>query len=180
MQLIQRIVRALCNVWRVQTSNPPVRKKIAATIGGGAVALAVAMIAPFEGLETKSYRDIVGIWTVCYGETRGVTSTSQYTPAQCKTMLSERVAEFDRAIDKCLPKGLSDPTRASFISLAYNIGSHGFCSSSISRHAMNGNLPQACENIKLYNKARVMGKLQSIRGLTLRRKAESDLCKSGL
>lgn len=156
------------------------RKKIASTIGGGAIALAVAVIAPFEGLETKAYRDIVGVWTVCYGETHGVTPSTQHTPKQCKTMLAERVAKFDQEISPCLPKGLSDPTRASFISLAYNIGSHGFCKSSISRHALSGNLPQACENIKLYNKARVNGVLKPVRGLTLRRLAESDLCKSGL
>lgn len=155
-------------------------RKPAAAIGGGAIALAVALIAPFEGLETKAYRDIVGVWTVCYGETRGVRPGQSYTPAQCKTMLADRVAEFDRNIQRCLPGGLPDPTRASFVSLAYNIGEPAFCKSSISRKALQGDLRGACDSILLYNKARVNGKLQEVRGLTRRRNAERDLCLSGL
>ncbi|WP_412074125.1 glycoside hydrolase family protein [Tritonibacter mobilis] len=51
-----------------------VRKRTIGVLAGGSMALASALsfIGQWEGLRTKAYRDIVGVWTVCYGETKGV------------------------------------------------------------------------------------------------------------
>lgn len=154
------------------------KSKVAGGIAGGVFALAMAIIQPWEGRELRAYRDIVGVPTICMGETRGVQMGDVATPAECDTMLAKGVAEFEAAIRPCLPAILPDKTRAAFISLAYNIGSGGFCASSISRRALAGDLPGACNAIMLYNKA---GRpLKVIRGLTNRRAAERDLCREGL
>lgn len=143
---------------------------------GAAVALAVTLIGPWEGRELRAYRDIVGIPTVCYGETRGVKMGDSYTPAECETMLARGVAEFEAGIRPCLPTALPDKTRAAFISAAYNIGIKGFCGSSMSRKAKAGDLVGACNSLTLWNKAG--GKV--VRGLTNRRAAERALCLDGL
>ncbi|MER5174127.1 glycoside hydrolase family protein, partial [Thioclava kandeliae] len=50
------------------------RKRHAAGVAGvaAAIALAITTIAPWEGKELRAYRDIVGIPTICFGETEGV------------------------------------------------------------------------------------------------------------
>jgi lysozyme len=148
-------------------------------ITGAAVAVSIATVAliqPWEGLSLRSYPDVIGVWTACWGETRNIREGQTFTREQCDSQLSARVAEFELAIRPCLPLTLPDKTRAAFISLAYNIGSGGFCKSSIARLAKAGNLQAACDRILLYNKAG--GRV--VRGLVNRRNAERDLCLAGL
>jgi lysozyme len=55
-------------------------KRATAAIAGaaGAVALSIAaLIKPWEGRELKAYKDIVGVWTICDGETKGVKPADQ-------------------------------------------------------------------------------------------------------
>lgn len=159
-----------------QDESGRVNRKGAVVGATGALALAVALIAPWEGRELRAYQDIVGVWTICYGETRGVKPGDTATPAECQSMLAKGVAEFEAGIRPCLPATLPDPTRAAFISAAYNIGTGAFCRSSMSRRAMAGDLRGACDALMMWNKAGG----QVVRGLTNRRAAERELCLSGL
>ena len=143
---------------------------------GAVLALAAAVIAPFEGRELRAYRDIVGVWTICDGDTQGVRPGQVATPAECDSRLAARVAAFEREIRPCLPAQLPPETRAAFISAAYNIGSGAFCGSSMARRARAGDLRGACEALRLWNKAGG----QVVRGLVRRREAERALCLSGL
>jgi lysozyme len=155
-------------------------------VAGGAVGLTmlVAMAAPlisgFEGRETTAYRDIVGIWTICDGETLNVQPGDTATDAQCDEMLARRVRQFSVKISACLPPDLPLEAMAAFTSAAYNIGASGFCGSSMSRRARAGDLPGACNALLMWDKGRIKGVLQPIRGLTIRRQKERALCLSGL
>ena len=162
-------------IWRIIADEGGAAKAYVAG-AAAAVAIATAFIAPWEGRELRAYRDIVGIATICFGETRGVQIGDVATPAECQTMLAKGVAEFEVAIRPCLPATLPDKTRAAFISAAYNIGSGAFCASSMSRLAKVGNLIGACDALLRWDKAG--GKV--VRGLTNRRTAERDLCLAGL
>lgn len=157
--------------WR----KTPTRTGIGAS-AAAAIALASTLIVPWEGRELRAYRDIVGVPTICYGETRGVRMGDIATPAECDSMLAQAVAEFDLAIRPCLPPVLPDKTRAAFISAAYNIGSSAFCKSSMSRRALAGQLQDACDALLLWNKAG--GRV--VKGLVNRRNAERRLCLEGL
>jgi lysozyme len=148
----------------------------AGVAAAGAVAAAVALIAPWEGLRTQAYPDVIGVWTLCYGETRGVRPGDSATPAECRDMLAKAVAEFELTIRPCLPPVLPDQTRAAFVSLAYNIGTGAFCQSTVSRRALAGQVRAACEAILLYNRAG--GKV--VKGLVNRRSAERLVCLAGL
>ena len=147
--------------------------------------MAIALVGAWEGLRTKAYRDAVGVPTVCYGETRGVKMGHRYTVEQCKAMLGDGLQDFEKGIRKCLkkPDAIPDKSYVAFISLAYNIGQHGFCKSSIARYANRyadtGNLSDlraACNRILRYNKAG--GRVLS--GLVRRRKEERKLCIEGV
>jgi lysozyme len=156
------------------------RKTEAGIIAAAVVALALPLVQLWEGRSLVAYRDIAGIPTICDGETRGVKMGDRATPAECDAMTEAAVAEFERAIRPCLPRSLPTETRAAFVVTAYNIGASAFCGSSMSRRALAGDLRGACDALMLWNKARVNGQLQVVRGLTNRRAAERALCLRGL
>ena len=47
--------------------------------GAAATAVAIALIGGYEGLRTYSYQDVIGVWTACYGETRGIGPGMKFT-----------------------------------------------------------------------------------------------------
>ncbi|EDZ8791568.1 TPA: lysozyme, partial [Salmonella enterica subsp. enterica serovar Schwarzengrund] len=55
--------------------NSTLRKSVLAAVGGGAIAIASALITGptgndgLEGVSYIPYKDIVGVWTVCHGHT---------------------------------------------------------------------------------------------------------------
>jgi len=140
--------------------------------------LAVGIVGSFEGLRTMAYRDIVGIPTVCFGETRGVKMGDSYSVEECKEMLGDALVEFETGMRKCLraPDKVPDKPYVAFLSLAYNIGNGAFCKSSVARFANAGDLKRACNSIPLFNKAG--GKV--VKGLVRRRAEEQKLCLAGI
>lgn len=176
---MDRVVAAIAAFFRSLFGSP---KRAAGTAGSGAaIALAVAFIGPWEGVELRAYRDIVGVPTICYGETRGVQMGDTATLPECNAKLAAAVADFDRQMDPCVPRGLPDKTRAAFISFSYNLGPRILCTSPTMRgHLSRGDIAAACRSMTLFTKARINGVLQEVRGLTRRRTAERDLCLAGL
>lgn len=150
------------------------RNKIAAA--GAIAAFLAAFVGGWEGLRTEAYRDIVGVPTICYGETKGVRLGDKKTKAECNAMLLERLAEFEDGLDRCLVVPVPDKTKVAFVSWAYNVGLGAACRSTLVRKANAGDLVGACNELPRWNRAG--GKV--VKGLTNRRKAEQRLCLEGL
>nr|WP_301302403.1 lysozyme [Methylorubrum extorquens] len=142
--------------------------------------MAVKDVGQDEGLRLKTYKDIVGVPTYCYGETQNAKMGQTYTKAQCDELLLKRLDEFAGKVEQCVKKPMSDLTLVAFTGTAYNIGSGGFCGSTIVRRYNAGDYKGACDAILMWNKARVNGKMQPVRGLTLRRERERAKCLEGL
>ncbi len=141
-------------------------------------AMAIALVGGWEGLRTQAYRDVVGIPTVCFGETRGVKMGDRYTVAQCKEMLGSRLVEFETAMRRCLvaPDRIPDKPYVAMLSLSYNIGSSAFCKSTVARKANAGDLRGACDAFLAWNKAG--GRV--VQGLVNRRIEERKMCLEGV
>jgi GH24 family phage-related lysozyme (muramidase) len=179
-------------------SAPDTPAEIRAAIARGytppAVQLAIdKLIKPWEGIHLVAYRDIVGVPTICWGETKGVKMGMRKTLAECDAMLRKRVIE-----DYYLPlvdKGRGflkapDSVQASMISGAYNFGVGStnprrgqLGSTAMFIHIPNGEYRKACEAQTAWNKAG--GRV--VRGLVNRREmgdaqrlGEAELCVSGL
>lgn len=155
------------------------RAKLGAVTGSAAaIAIAVQFIGGWEGLRTEAYRDVVGVWTLCYGETRGVKPGQSATVAECDSMLARGIADFERDLDRCLadPALIPVETKIAMVSWAYNVGTGAACRSTLVRKANAGDLRGACEELPRWNRAG--GRV--IRGLTNRRVTERALCLRGL
>lgn len=70
---------------------------------------------------------------------------------------------------------MADETYAAFLSLSYNIGSAGFCKSSVARLWNAGETRAACDAMLEFNRAAGI----TMPGLTRRRTQERVLCLKG-
>ena len=68
--------------------SPKLRNSVLAAVGGGAIAIASALITGptgndgLEGVRYNPYQDVVGVWTVCYGHTgKDIMLGKKYTEA---------------------------------------------------------------------------------------------------
>lgn len=151
------------------------KTKIIASAVAGAIALATPFIAGWEGKRNDPYNDIVGIPTVCYGETR--VEMRRYSDTECISMLVKAVGEFAGPVLECTPVLAERPHQlAAATSLAFNIGSGGYCRSTAARRFNAGDIKGGCDAFLMWNKAG--GKV--VRGLVNRREAERKLCLTGL
>lgn len=156
-----------------EASRPkPVSRKRAA------LASAIAIAVPCEGLRQYAYRDPVGIPTICFGSTKGVKMGDTATETQCKAMLSREMLEAIEQVDRCVP-GLPPNVLAAFADAVYNMGTTIACStkdSTAARLLRAGEFIKACNELPKWNKARIAGVLAPLPGLTNRRGLERALC----
>jgi GH24 family phage-related lysozyme (muramidase) len=156
-----------------------IKGKTAGGIAGAsaaAIALAMAFIQPWEGRELRAYQDIVGVWTICDGETKGVRAGDVATPAQCDAMLAKSVRQYAAGLDACVVPQLPVKVEAALISWTYNVGVGAACGSTLVRKLNAGDLVGACDQLLRWDRA---GGRQ-VRGLTNRRIAERKLCLEGI
>ena len=141
----------------------------------GWLALAVAAVGAYEGYSGTAYLDVVDVPTICYGETRDVHLGQQKSRSECDELFSKRLVEFNDGVNSCVKVPLPDKRRVAMVSLAYNIGVHAFCGSTVVRRINAGDVVGACDAMRRWNQAG--GKV--VPGLTKRRAKERDLCLAG-
>lgn len=152
------------------------KTRIGITVVAAALAAAVPFIIDREGESLDSYQDIVGVWTICHGETFGVSAGDKLTKEQCDLLSQSRVGQFMLQIVPEIRYPISAPTLAAHTSFAYNIGLEGYKRSSTLRLTNQGDTAGGCRAMALWNKANgVVSK-----GLINRRNEEIKLCLSGV
>lgn len=168
------------------------KKGALSAVAGSALAFAVAFIGDWEGLRLTSYRDIVGVWTICYGETKGVGPGQTATKRECESLLAGSITSHEIGMRRCVSNpgpmlkdriakrnpetGIPTGPYVAFISLTYNIGVAGFCRSSLPARINEGDIRGACNLLPLFNRAG--GKV--VQGLVNRREKERQLCLEGV
>jgi lysozyme len=140
--------------------------------------IAVALVAPSEGLYTKAYYDIVGVKTVCYGATAadGVDLTRTYTPAECRAILSKDLVKYDKMVHSCIHVAIPPNREGALVDFTYNLGQGALCHGAVARDLNAGNVAAGCYAMLAYDHGRVHGRMQKIKGLTARRHLEYPLC----
>ena len=130
----------------------------------------IIFLKQFEGCRLKAYQDIVGVWTIGYGETLGVVEGMEWTQEEAERRLIIRAGYFlHQACLKCPQLFLEPPIRvAACASLEYNIGVGAFGASSVCRYTRRQEYNKAGASFLLWNKAG--GRV--VKGLTARRTKE--------
>lgn len=131
----------------------------------------IAIIKKFEGCRYIAYQDIVGVWTIGYGFTKGVKFGMSMSPEECDSRLLSEVRSYEAAVlAACTVK----PTQNQFdalVSLAWNIGIAGMSKSSVIKYHNKKDFVNAAKSFGMWNMAG--GKV--VQGLVNRRAAEAAL-----
>lgn len=146
-------------------------------IGGLAAMLAIALpvVAMWEGKSTDPYKDLVGKWTVCFGETN--VPMRRYTDAECEAMLTESLGEYGLAVVERNPSLANRPYQwAAASSLAFNIGTSAYRRSTVARRFSQGRWREACDAFLMWRYAGG----REVRGLLNRRRHEREICLTGV
>lgn len=142
----------------------------------------------YEGFRSAPYRDMVGVNTIGYGNTyypdrrKVQLSDKHLTEPQAEQLAMDIInLDFAPAVNKIfkdeIASGkLNQNMFDALVSLAYNIGVSALDNSnSVTGNIKKGNYKAAADGFLLWNKGRVSGNLQAIKGLTRRRKEEREL-----
>lgn len=122
------------------------------------------LIESFEGLRLTSYQDSVGVWTIGYGHTKGVTQGQTITQQQAEAFLQQDLAVAEAAVNGH-GLALTDNQFAALVSFTFNLGG-----GNLNKLLKNG-LAAVADRILLFDHAG--GK--ALAGLTRRRAAERAL-----
>lgn len=159
---------------------PPTGKgALVALLGGIAATGLLVTIPEDEGTRYTAYRDVVGVWTICQGDTKNIAPGMVETKAGCQKRLEQQLLAHAKPVMACTPRLREegrDYQRWAAVSLAYNIGTGAYCRSSIDRNFDAGNWRAGCDAMLMWRFAG--GK--EVRGLRLRRERERALCLKGL
>lgn len=125
----------------------------------------ISLIKKYEGCRLVAYKDAVGVWTIGYGHTGGVTSSMKITQAEAETFLRKDLVRFEGYVNS-LNISLTQNEFDALVSFTYNCGFGNL------KKLVNGrNKTEIANAILKYNKAG--GKV--LAGLTKRRKEEQQL-----
>lgn len=141
-------------------------------------ASAFAGIKGYEGYREKAYIPVPGdVPTIGYGTTKHPDGTSvklgeSTNRKQAEVYLKHDVSIFSKEISKCIKVPLSQNEHDAFLSLSYNIGSSAFCKSTLVKKLNTLDYLGACKEILKWDKFKGV----PLRGLTIRRNKEYELC----
>ncbi|WP_272518592.1 lysozyme [Providencia sp. PROV192] len=131
------------------------------------------MIAYFEGMETKPYKDVVNVTTVCFGHTGAdIVPNKTYTESECLALLEKDLSKVRKGVDPLIKVDIDDNTRAAIYSFAYNVGTGAFARSTMLKKLNAGDIAGACNELKRWTYAG--GK--EWKGLITRREIENAVC----
>jgi len=136
----------------------------------------VAFLHPWEdppgGPALIPYKDLIGIWTWCSGETNGP-RLPRYTKAQCEAITRDSAIKTLVRLDACIEPELTENQWVAVGDLGYNAGADAICRSTLVRMINQGQPASVwCKQILRWDRA---GGRQ-IKGLTRRREAEYRVC----
>jgi lysozyme len=173
----------------VNAQFPVKPKSKAPLVGGSAIAIAIiASLALYEGDIRKPYRDQVGVWTVCRGITGpAVIPGKTYTAQECNNLEVAYLNKMLATMGKCVTVPLSFDEWVAYGHFTYNIGTSGFCKSTLVKELNKGNRYQACRQMGKWTFIRINGVLVNCRdpkykcgGLPIRRDYEVNMCLDSL
>lgn len=130
------------------------------------------LVAPYEGLRGDAYKDVVGVWTQCYGNTKNVDRSRIKSDAECTDELAVELLAHNKEMKQYVSVPLTDYQEAAFTSFVYNVGVGNWKSSTALKYLNNKKYTEACQQLLRWDKAG--GK--QLKGLTKRRNSEMEVC----
>ncbi|EOY8024273.1 lysozyme [Salmonella bongori] len=152
------------------------RNKIAASIGGGAIAIATVMLSGNGGLEGREYvpyKDVVGVLTVCDGHTGSdIIPGKRYTDKECDALTRQDLNRIASQVDRYIKVPTTETQRAAIYSFAYNVGATATINSTLLKKLNAKDYAGACSELKRW----IYAGGEKWKGLMNRRDVEYEVC----
>lgn len=118
------------------------RNKIVGWLLGAGIALSSGVVIHNEGYSGKAYKDGAGVWTICYGETKGVNVGMVKSKTECDKQLLESLETHAAALNG-FPDTTPKVVALGSLDMAYNVGIGGFNGSSVKRYILQKDYTKA-------------------------------------
>ena len=134
----------------------------------------IALIKVFEGCRLAAYLDAVGIPTIGYGSTTGVTLGDAISQDEAEALLIEDLEPFERCVTACVKVPIDQNAFDALVSFAYNLGGDALRQSTLLKYVNAGDFLTASKEFHKW----VHAGANILPGLVARRRAEADLFMS--
>ncbi len=133
------------------------------------------LIKEFEGCRLKAYRCPANVWTIGYGHTKTAKPGMEIDQEEAERLLIEDMARYEHAVKRRLGDDieLKQCQFDALVSFTYNCGEGNL--KKIIPYVNRKQFNTVPSRLMLYKKARVNGRLKTLRGLERRRRAECEL-----
>ena len=133
---------------------------------------ALVGIAAHEGYVGNAYQDIVGVWTIGFGETKGVKPGQTTTPVRSLYQLLDSANEHAKGMTACIKVPLYQHEFDAYLSFTYNVGVGAFCRSTLVKKLNAQDYDGACAELLKW----VYAGGKQVQGLVNRRQQEYRQC----
>jgi len=141
--------------------------------------LGTQLVKHFEGFSACKYDDIAGYSTIGYGHKVVTDDIPEcITPHEAHDLLERDLLEAEACVRNSVKIALTQSQFDALVSFVFNLGCGNFRRSTLLKRINETKLEKAANEILRWNKARINGKLTSVRGLSIRRRAEKFIFES--
>lgn len=135
-------------------------------------------IKSWEGVRLTAYLDVANVLTIGYGSTGShVKPGMKITQAEAEALLRKDLDRFERRVETLVKVPLNDNQFAALVSFDFNTGA--LHKSTLLKKLNAGDYKAVPAELMKWTKAKVNGKLTTVKGLVNRRTSEVGLWKSG-
>lgn len=152
------------------------KARLAQIVGTAGFFLAVGLAEKWEGKRNYAYQDIGGVWTICYGHTKGVKRGDWKTDEECHQLLIEDMAISWDEVDRMITIDLPGEIHAALADFNFNMGAPRFATSTLRKMVNAGDFKGACDEVRKW----VMAAGKRWQGLANRREDERRVCRMAL
>lgn len=136
---------------------------------------AYALIKRHEGLRLHAYRDPVGIWTIGWGHTEGVTRGQTISLHQAEALLAHDVGRAAQAVSRLVTVPLNQGMFDALTSFVFNLGEGRLADSTLLILLNGQDYAGAAREFGRWVKGTVDGRKVNLPGLVKRRTEERAL-----
>ena len=138
-----------------------------------ALEILIKLIKDSEGCKLKAYKCPAGIWTIGYGQTKGIKEGMIWTQQQADELFDTMIKEFETGVKKLVKVTINDNQLGALVSFAYNCGLGNLASSTLLKKLNASDFEGADKEFQKWTKG--AGKV--LPGLVKRRLQEATLFK---
>lgn len=116
------------------------------------------LIQGFEALRLTAYLDTRGIWTLGWGHINGVKKGDTCSALQADEWFGNDVITAATAVNSNIKILMTQNQFDAMVSLAYNIGAHGFANSDVVKHFNLGDVNGAANAFLNWHRPNLLGR----------------------